>query len=237
MGIGITTIVEQASRESYEKGRGYVLEREWIGLPSSIDAFIPPGEPLSYNRRAQPPMKILTATYSLNPDDFELEWQLDWNDLEKSLWDLPKGKALTQESRAQIKKAIRETEELGSAMAGILYIRDQADTQEAKDFFYEWIKGVEAWIVSQPVLRKNMSFDPAANISIGFNNINKVYTAAAMLSEEPSLHFTPFVFPADGFWIKKAPRVSAGIKERWSLTQEWWNADDYSTYIYGTPIT
>lgn len=99
------------------------------------------------------------------------------------------------------------------------------------------LAGVEAYPVSQAIVRKTLVFDPAnTSIAVSYANVGKLLTLARLLEEEPSLDDEPFNLPTTGFWYKNPPRVGPAPHGKRQLTQEWEWVEDYVSALFGAPM-
>ena len=93
-------------------------------------------------------------------------------------------------------------------------------------------QGVEAFVVSQYVLRHRQVIAKGSTIKPSTANINKVYTNTLdMMDVEAVPNDLPFDLP-EGVWLKKTPTRDQVAGDKWQITQEWWHADDYDDLAY-----
>jgi len=110
--------------------------------------------------------------------------------------------------------------ELGSACCGaaqviITYLRD----------------GVEAFIVSQYVLRKSITMPTSTEDIYALQNVNKRLTPWMMENKEGVPAGLKFALPDYGEWLKKAPSITYE-RNKMTIEQEYWHAEDWNDYIY-----
>ena len=110
--------------------------------------------------------------------------------------------------------------ELGSACCGatkviITYFRD----------------GIESYIISQYVLRKSITMPTSTKDIYALANVNKRLTSWMMDNLEGVPAGLKFAMPDYGEWLKKAPNVQYQ-RNKMTIDQEYWHAEDWNDYIY-----
>lgn len=103
----------------------------------------------------------------------------------------------------------------GAAKVIITYLRD----------------GVEAFIVSQYVLRKSITMPTSTKDIYALQNVNKRLTPWMMENKEGVPTGLKFALPDYGEWLKKAPSVTYE-RNKMTIDQEYWHAEDWNDYIY-----
>ena len=91
--------------------------------------------------------------------------------------------------------------------------------------------GIEAFIISQYVLRKSITMPTSSKDIYGLQNVNKLVTPWQMSNKEGVPAGLKFALPDYGEWLKKAPSVSYE-RNKMTIEQEYWHAEDWNDYIY-----
>ena len=96
------------------------------------------------------------------------------------------------------------------------------------------VNGVEAFPTSAFVLRKTMVLNPATNVSVGFQDSNRVFTFNALVATEPGipLNIGGILSELKGYWQKKTPQASQAADGRWTYTVEYWWAERVDPFLY-----
>jgi len=180
-------------------------------------------------------------------------FELVGNDLEKSIWEHPKTLAefeawplgLQDPSigpfKGTVERYVRgEIESLEDELATLV---NALNRPQILDLAYELAgllgAGTEAWNVSQYVLRRTRELTlkgrdalPSASYLNQVNTgIGKVWSIAAMVDAEDVPAPVAALLPPEGVWLKRTPTFT-GSGSRWTLQQEYWHADKYSTFLY-----
>jgi len=80
-------------------------------------------------------------------------------------------------------------------------------------------------------LRHTVVITSNSTIQPVLTNVGKVYSTAALQSAENIPGTIKFSLP-DGYWLKRTPTVDQYGTDKWQITQEYWHADSYSTFLY-----
>lgn len=98
------------------------------------------------------------------------------------------------------------------------------------------IKGVEAWPISQHVLRHSLVIAANSSLRPSRVNVGKIFTTAELKSVEAIPDNIKFDMP-NGYWLKQSPtgpeQVASG---KWTIVQEYWHADEYDTWVYDRAV-
>lgn len=245
---GVSQFLEQPGRSGWRQNSGAFQERVWEGplilLPAFLSSELPPGY-TDYIREDNGELVTIRATYQEASVDgvgnpatdgglLERTWELDGNDLEKSLWEHPKVKAVTNTMSASEIAEIRKIVE--AAVAG--EITEQEDTgvdNPLVDLIRAFAKGVEAFSISQYVLRKRETILPTSVLRPSYANTNRIFTYNQLTASEPSLLTVNILGAAgltDVIWHKRTPRLTPTTGGLWMIEQEYWGVQDYEPWIY-----
>lgn len=91
--------------------------------------------------------------------------------------------------------------------------------------------GIESYIISQYVLRKTITLPTSSKDVYALANVNKRVSVAEMSSKEGVPAGLKFAMPDYGEWLKKAPQVDYQ-RNKMTINQEYWHAEDWNNYIY-----
>jgi len=95
--------------------------------------------------------------------------------------------------------------------------------------------GIEAYIISQYVLRKTIVMPTSTKDIYGLANVNKRLTPWMMENKEGTPAGLKFAMPDYGEWLKKAPNVQYQ-RNKMTIEQEYWHAEDWNDYIYARAL-
>lgn len=189
---------------------------------------------------------ILSVWYGATetqPPDVPLSdiWSLEGNQLEKSLWELDKVQdQFDGWSTADIVALKADVEQVlagSGAVADILGgLPPGTDATVIEGLIKALARGIESKSISQFVLKRVLTVVSTTSIKPAYDGVNKVITTANLeAGVDPGAPSIPstllFVLP-DGYWLKQAPTVTRKTSTTWELTQEWWHADKYDTFVY-----
>jgi hypothetical protein len=179
-------------------------------------------------------------------------WTLTGNDLEKSLWEHPKiktelNKIATETSSdadwkqlLDFRKAINDyvsgsydTSDPDYATIGDLTpaLSPPINSTIIKEFIGLMCMGTDTYTVSQYVLRRTVEVPWNTSFKPSLTNVGNVYSTSSLTSIELIPSSIKFTLP-DGYWLKRTPTMEQQASGTWQVTQEWWHADSYSTFIY-----
>jgi hypothetical protein len=91
--------------------------------------------------------------------------------------------------------------------------------------------GIESYIVSQYVLRKTIVLPTTSKDVYALANVNKRVNVGEMTTKEGVPAGLKFAMPDYGEWLKKAPQVDYA-RNKMTINQEYWHAEDWNNYIY-----
>lgn len=248
------TGLEQLRDEyGYDPRSGDVVVKRWIGSPDQIQqqALIARSYGLRYDvsEEDEGGCQILRVTYQAGGDNPDPNtaladlWSLVGNQLEKSLWELDKVQdqfdGWTTQDMADFKNDVDSvlagTLDVASVIAGLPV---GTDTTVIEGLIKSLARGVESKSVSSYVLRRVIIVAANTNIRPAYTGVNKVIsTANLQAGSDPSATTIPstllFTLPS-GYWLKQSPTVEQQSSGTWSITQEWWHADKYDSFVYDT---
>lgn len=235
-----TLVAQKSTRREYVKGEGTRVILEYTGTEAQLALVVLPFNPLSVDISGDGPVRTLTAVYTANvtgtidPEQYDLLWEFDCNDIEKSLFEY----ASSAEMASVIKEQVGYVESGESTYTGaITAIQIEGGTADDEEIFALVMAGTDSAPYSAAVIRLNVTFDKASvSPAISYTNINRQYTTEALVQENPSLLEEPVWLSDSGYWLKRCPRTARRSDGRYQLTQEWWWSEDYSAFIYGAPI-
>lgn len=113
----------------------------------------------------------------------------------------------------------------------------------------DYLKGVEAFPISQYVLRNTKTVQYTSSIIPHYANVNEIWTTTdittLMASEtrpiDPPTSTVAYTLPLLGVlgtifstskWLYRTPDVTQLNNGKWQITKEWWETTDYSTSLY-----
>jgi len=240
-----TTVTGEARGYTWNPRTGYQQVVVYTGTPAELETLsanaISNGYSVRYVPDQQGGYSSLEVTYGAAETQdpavpLSDEWSLIGNDLEKSIFEHP---SVTSEQetwepsekvnfKAAIEAALRGD---GTTAADLLDPLPAGSVQLADSLYDELAKGVEAYTVSQFVLRHTVVITSNSTIQPVLTNVGKVYSTAALQSAENIPGTIKFSLP-DGYWLKRTPTVDQYGTDKWQITQEYWHADSYSTFLY-----
>lgn len=162
-------------------------------------------------------------------------WELDGNDMEKSIWELPKVRRELEKTldvweraqvRANIEALVRGDSEDGATTPS------NFDPAVYTGLISSLISGVEAFPISTYVLRRTLTLPALTTLAPGFANSNRIYTTAQLLAFETSIPANLGNTLPAGYWQKKTPTASQQSDGRWVYRVEYWWAEEYDPFIY-----
>jgi hypothetical protein len=252
------SLVELPSGRSWDPRIGFTIIRRYRGSLTQIQMVEANAKAANLRVQIEPDTEggfgVVSVWYGAEetqPSDVPLAdtWELVGNDLEKELWELPKVvealSTLTLTKRRRIRIEV-ESWLTGPLVVGdvtysdwdayIAYAELTADQAEIlKELVTERIRGVQAWTVSQWVLRRTLIIAANSTIKPALSDVGKVRSTTTLKSEENIPSTVKFDLP-EGFWLKRTPTFTQTAADKWTITQEWWHADAYSELIYGAPV-
>jgi hypothetical protein len=252
------SLVELPSGRSWDPRIGFTIIRRYRGSLTQIQIVEANAKASNLRVQIEPDIEggfgVVSVWYgaeSTQPADVPLAdtWELVGNDLEKDLWELPKViNALAPfviSDRRQIKADV-EAWLAGTLVVNGIPVTDWTDfctrsefTQSQNDVLTDLvtdrIRGVEAWTVSQWVLRRTLIIAANSTIKPALADVGRVRSTTTLKAEENIPSTVKFDLP-EGFWLKRTPTFTQTAADKWTISQEWWHADNYSELIYGAPV-
>ena len=265
--IGSTTAQLLKAEQSYDPKQGWKTTLRYRGIASALTSL---ADSLAYagaSIRIDPESDshnyfVLSATFGVSeygsttpPEDTDLtplsdNWELEGNDLEKSVWELPtikdqlaimhaatgegiNGFQLLTEFRKDVNDLVNGTmEDPGADPNAIIPVGIGLNTALLAQWIKELCMGVESFIVSQWVLRRTREIAPNCRIKPSMTNVMRVFTTAQLGKVNSIPSVIKFDLPS-GYWLKKSPRVTGPSDDgNWTITEEWWHSDSYSSLLY-----
>lgn len=211
---------------------------------------------------------MVKGDYSFDPasgsttapaDPVSRVWTLQGNDIEVTPWALPKmqselAKITNVELRARIVARIE------ALIRGETQFRDETgkltpltltnilsdtfayaiDPQVFIDVVDAMASGIEAFPVSQYVLRKVETVVAASQLKVSHENTGRMLTYGRLIADEPTLPSAILIEPgglqADHFFLKRTPTVDQMNHGQWQLTQEYWAFKSFNKIVYGAAL-
>jgi hypothetical protein len=259
--FGNYDLIELPSPATYTPAGGIVTTRRVRMLKTTVPAYTAGLAAAGYGWELNPddntPYAVVTTIAS---PDLTATWTLDGNDIEQSIWLLPKVRAVFNlipdlKTRAKIRDEIERlvrgeyTEDEAKTVSGIVVELTAAATGQpgpAEPSVYgefadivngligSLVQGVESFPVSTYVLRKTQVLNPLTNVSPGFEDSNKALSLSALVVREPGipLNIAGVLTGIGGYWQKKTPQASQAADGRWTYTVEYWHADRVDPFLY-----
>ena len=180
-------------------------------------------------------------------------WTLLGNDLEKDLWTHPKIRAEIAKAdnpqdvatvRGEIEMLIKGDQEVTHSDGQVYalefphiwtYHISTLGTGMVEDTWKQFVgalsRGETSYVVSQWVLRHSLVVAANTVIKPALTNIDKIFSNAALVASENIPGTIKFDLPT-GQWLKKAPTVEQESADKWRITQEWWYAEEWDSWVY-----
>ena len=242
---GTAGVLELKGRSGWRQSGGAFQERVWE-VPTGRLAFfqtqqLPTGyTDISYEQDED--LTIVRAVYSAataeqigNPADDGLvdrRWELDGEDLEKSVWQQPG--VMTATAGQTIQQAITLRNDVEKVLAGEQSWTNTGFT-DVDSMVVRLARGIEGFLTSSFVLRKIEVVRRNASIRPAFTNLNRVFTYTGLLAAEPTLG-SENLLQSSGLttlkWLKRAPRVNPTQSGLWEITQEYQGAEAFDSWLY-----
>ena len=253
---GKLTPIELAQERTWDASKGWKTSRKWHGTHAAITGLAATiqAEQGRFVSMTVSPVDAGAATLTVSYDDLqdgdepEAEasgepeadqdtWTLQGNDYEKDIWSHPEIIALATNTKADydwLRKNLPPIQKNGT-WQDILDVWDTSftwdDSTGTKEIFKMFRDGVEAYSVSQFVLRRSRSIKSAAQGTLAVDNVGKQFSLAQLQSSEDVPATLKFALPADGAWVKRTPTVNySGNKV--SADVEYWHADTWHEILY-----
>ena len=245
--VGTYDLITLQPRERWTPRGGRVSEPRTKMLNTSVAAFTATLRSNGYAYEVEPlgesPFSIVT-TLAVQEDATDTTvladlWELDGNDLEKSIWELPKVKeqmeAITDlTDRAAVRndvEAIVRGEVEYSWSDASSFSRDVYD-----GLIKSLIAGVEAFPVSTYVLRRTITLPSNTALAPATDYANKILTTASLVGYETTIPTNQNSALPVGYWQKKTPTAAQQSDGRWVYRVEYWWASEFDEFLYETAI-
>lgn len=208
--------------------------RIWRGTLTDCYAFagtaIIGASGLTINPENPGPMATIEATYSNPQDGTESDddnlittvWSLVGNDLERPLLTHSKFVALSAAEQILIRKFQANPETVVTDVVsadGILFLKELRE-------------GTNGYPLSQYVLRRTQTIDPAWSDTVDTTNVGKYYATTATLTAAETIPATIKFTMDEAAWLKRTPTVTQQNNGKFEATQEWWGAPAWSALLY-----
>ena len=182
---------------------------------------------------------IPNASDGSNPDEQIIDrWELIGNDLDKSILECERARAIPKADLAHVKAKAQETlrinDETGyNILEGIF----QGDS---KELFIRLVRGwPESFFEDQWVLRNTKIVEPppAGTAKPAYVNLNRIFPTKALLIQKEKIPVGKFPFDIpEGQWLKRKPHAEEQSDGKWIITQEYWHGDLIDDFIYKTAV-
>lgn len=263
--VGSSTVVELPSKFGYDPRLGDYKIRVFRGTEADIATlkaeFRLQGVKVETESDPDRHWWTLNATIGNDGDTDPLadSWELDGNDLDKSIWELPEIVEVTHApidvtSPTAVEKATWWREFRAAVTAFVEGRRTiETDNGETVDLNMDrlissglllgldqaavivlvlsLLQGVEVFPVSQWVLKRRTIVGRGARIKPSKSNVNRIFTVEQLRTMEGLPESLPFDIPA-GVWAKKTPKFPQIAADKWAIDQEYWHADSANPLIW-----
>ena len=122
-------------------------------------------------------------------------------------------------------------EKIGTYLGQISALGIGLVANEWSEFIRSRLRGVEAFLTPQYVLKRQQTWASAAITQVSLANVNRILTTDQVINLEGVPGKLIFSVPP-GFWLKKTPQVQQQDDGVWVATNEWWWAEDYDGFVY-----
>jgi len=242
---------------TYTPQKGWKTSRKWQGPENAINALAATlvAESGSFVNITISPREAGLAELSATFDDLQDgnepaaessgepyadndQWSLQGNDYEKDIWSHPSVSALATTAKGDydwLRKNLPPIQKNGT-WQDILDVWDSytwVDSVTTKNLFKMFRDGVEAYSVSQYVLRRSRTIRNAAQGTVSVGHVGYQFTISDLQSHEGLPGTLKFAMPSGGTWIKRTPSVTFD-GNKISVENEFWHADDWNTLLYPT---
>lgn len=238
---GTSDLIELQPRERWTPRGGFIREPRTKMRNSSVSAFTSALREAGYAYEVEPitdtPFSIvttLTVDEGAGADTILSDlWELDGNDLEKSIWELPKVREQLERTEDLVERAaIRNMIEESVRGADGAQAPANFDPDVYNGLLSSLIAGVEAFPVSTYVLRRSITLPARTTLAPAFANSNAIFSTDELRALEPTIPANLRDTLPAGFWQKKTPTAAQQPDGRWVYRVEYWWAEDYDPFIY-----
>jgi hypothetical protein len=260
-------IIELKPEISFDPRSGYSIVRRWRGTEYQIDLLATSYEFRGFRVERTPSdnggksfLRVYFGAEETWPPDKPLvdKWSKRGNNLEKSLWSLPKVKAelakvtnpqdygkvalLKADVEGFAKGDTKTTDDKGkSQLLNLAWIDAECnsvgmDLNVIHGLIGAFARGEEAFPVSQFVLMRTQIITFNSTIEPDETNVDKIFTTSGMKTLFPSIPDKIKNQMKEGFWLKQTPTEDQVASDKIQIEYEWWFAEYYDPFIYGDPI-
>lgn len=242
---GSAGVLEQRGRRGWRQSGGAFQERVWevpTGLLNTFESSILPAGYSDISYEGDDDLTIVRVVYAAasadqlgNPTSDGLvdrRWELDGEDLEKSVWQHPGVQAATPNQT--IAQAVTLRNDVERVLSGEATWTNTGFS-DVDNMVLRLVRGIEGFLTSSFVLRKVEVVRRTASIRPAFTNLNRVFTYTGLLAAEPTLTSEGLLQAAgltDLKWLKRAPRVNPTQNGLWEITQEYQGGDAFDSWLY-----
>lgn len=245
---GTVTFTEQPRRRRWNTTNGWHLIRTWRGAKTNLNLFIqnllPPGS-IEVEVEERGASATVRATYGVEAghgtggtqiaDPINRNWELISNDVEISLWAMPKVATLLAAKTPDELREIRRL--MNQALDGEIWISFAEPILD--DLYKRLAAGIETKFETQYVLRKVETVTTATALTVSHSNVGLMHTYAQLIASETTLPGAVLIQPGELdhlFWLKRAPQNHPTSRGNREITQEYWGFEAYDPWIYD-PVT
>lgn len=255
---GTTEPIELAQERTWNPSRGWQTSRKWVGPHAAITALAAQiqFELGRFVQMSVTPQEAGTATLTVTHDDLQDgdtpeaasngepeadqdSWTLNGNDYEKDIWSHPAIAALATNAKNDydwLRKNLPAAQKNGT-WQDVLDVWDTAfswdDSAATKSIFKMFRDGIEAYSVSQFVLRRSRSIKSRAQGTVSVSNVGRQFTLTQLQTIEGLPATLRFATPSTGTWIKRTPTVNFDANKL-TVENEYWHAGDWHPTLYPT---
>ena len=248
---------EQAFDRSYDPQKGWKATRVFEGDESYIQSLansLVQSAPQYINVQIKPKppgLATLTVTYDGIRDGSEPaaesdgqptpdadSWSLTGSDYEKDLWSHSSIVSLAENHsgdytwlRQNVALARKNNDWNDTIQSwNSVNFTNSATTLSLFKMFRD---GVEAYTISQFVLKRQRGISHVAQGVVSVAYIGYQFTSGQMVAYEGLPSVLNFGLPSGGAWIKRTPSIEFdAITGKMSVSNEYWHADDWNTILY-----
>ena len=245
--VGTYDLITLQPRERWTPRGGRVTEPRTKMLNTSVATFTATLRSNGYAYEVEPlgesPFSIVT-TLAVQEDATDTTvladlWELDGNDLEKSIWELPKVKQQMEAITDLTDRATVRNDIEGIVRGEVEYSWSDASSF-SRDVYDGLIKsliaGVEAFPVSTYVLRRTITLPSNTALAPAFQYSNQIFTTASLVGYETTIPSNLRSALPVGYWQKKTPTAAQQSDGRWVYRVEYWWAAEFDEFLYETAI-
>lgn len=245
--VGTYDLITLQPRERWTPRGGRVTEPRTKMLNTSVAAFTATLRSNGYAYEVEPlgesPFSIVT-TLAVQEDATDTTiladlWELDGNDLEKSIWELPKVKE-QMEAITDLTDRATVRNDIEAIVRGEVEYSWSDASSFSRDVYDGLIKsliaGVEAFPVSTYVLRRTITLPSNTALAPAFQYSNQIFTTASLVGYETTIPANLTSALPVGYWQKKTPTAAQQSDGRWVYRVEYWWAAEFDEFLYEAAI-